>query len=429
MPSSPTRQVSELFANLTRSQAELTLDDKDLCFLVALQFSLESTGETTLSESTLRDIFERTWQHVEPDAANPQKAATERIDKLRRQRLLNRLSPTRYAADSDYALSTLAHAIITFFYEDERLTRETLDVLSATVAYELTAVRQALERGPSEDYHSKVIQPLRVSVVTLIEGIVKRQQGLDRKQEDLRREIAAALPGASESVVEKCCEHLEEMASVLRELNGVLMEGATRLGEIVEEICQQARILERQDIFSAAADVASKINRMANWGQSRLDNWTEYHEQIHRHIRTVISLDPNRALTHALRDLMVRGPTWSLRVCQPDRYLWLQEPKLTTSRTPITCASKGKRKIDEVEATPAVSPIERLVLAALQIGPVRYISLAREVLAVTSKARQFDALGELARHLGRVGIVRQPRDRDWTTLDRYEVQDWEVRSR
>jgi len=425
---SRSREVSEVFATLSRSQAGLALDHRDLCFLVALHVHMEGLGLGSVPEETLRDVFERTWEHVEPDAVNPQKAATERIGRLRDQRLLTRFAASRYASESDYSMSSLAQAIVRFFYEDDRLTRESLDVLTATLVGELVNIRRALDEDSADRYPRTVTQPLRVSVGTLVEGITNRQRGLDREQEQLRDVVTEELSGPSEQVLDRCSALLEEMGSTLRELHGVLMSGCTRLNELVEEIAQRARALDEPEVMAAADDVADKLARVEGWGQSRLDTWTEYHEHIHRHLRMVVSLDPNRALSHALRELVRDGPEWHLRICQAERYAWLQEPARVSSRLRVARQERPEEGLEAVEAEPIEGRVERAVKAALARGPVSYLALARELLPETPQAQRFGLLGELARQLARHGIVDRP-DRAWHELGGYEVKEWEVHAR
>ncbi len=428
MSSSRPREVSEVFATLSRSQASLALDHRDLCFLVALHVHMEGQGKGSVPEEILRDVFERTWDHVEPDAANPQKAATERIGRLRDQRLLTRLAASRYASESDYALSSLAQAIVRFFYEDERLTRESLDVLTMTLEGELVGVKRALESDPAERYPRTVIQPLKVSVGTLVEGIANRQRGLDRQQEQLRDVIAEELSGSSEQVLARCTGLLEEMSRTLQELHGVLMSGCARLQELVDNIAQMARALDEAEVMAAVEDVADKLARVEGWGQSRLDTWTEYHEHIHRHIRMVVSLDPHRAISHALRELAAEGPDWRLGLCRAVRYSWLQEPTRVSGRLRVNRPQRERQDLEAVEADPIEGRVEIVVKEALAKGATTYLGLARRLLPETPESMRFAMLGELARQLARYGHVRTL-DRRWHALGRYEVHDWEVHPR
>ncbi len=423
-PTSP--DPTHLFATLERSEAGLSLDHKDLCVLVALSVHIEGQGLASVSEDALRDVFERTWQHVEPAALNVRKAATERIEKLRNQRLLNRLAASRYAAESDYALSTLAMAIVRFFHEDERLTRESLDVLTRTLEAELVQALQALREVSADEVDARVLQPMRVSVSTLLGGIANRQQGLDRQQEELRDEVTERLGGTNEAAMEAATALLEGMTNTLAELTQVLMRDCARLQEVVDQIAQTASALDREDVGAAAADVGDKLHRVEGWGQSRLDTWTEYHEHVHRHIRMVVSLDPNRALSHGLRELMRHGPRWSLAACKPERWRGLRE--VVHRRPPVRVRRelRQREELPEEEAAPVEGRVEQAVRTALAQGPTTYLALARDLLPDTPPSARHRMLGELARQLSLQGIVEHPRDRSWHPLDAVEVHDWRV---
>lgn len=424
-PAEPT----ELFASLERTQAGITLDHRDLCFLVAVTLHMEGTGQASLSEEALRDVFERTWEHVEPDALNTQKAATERIEKLRNQRLLNRLAASRYSAESDYAPSTLALAIVHFFSEDERLTRESLDTLTRILEAELVEALRALREGAAEEIPRKVLNPLRVSVATLLQGIRTRQTGLDRQQEELRDAITERLAGSSGEALDACKGMLEGMAATLNELRQVLMRDCARLQELVDEIADAAGLLEQRGVAAAARDAADNLHRLEGWGQSRFDTWSEYHEHVLRHIRMVVSLDPNRALSHSLRELMRDGPAWALRICRAPRWRGLREVERRSPPVRMSREQRQARDLEEVEAAPLEGLVEQEVREALARGPVRYVQLARVLLPKTPQPQRYAMLGQLARELAVQGRVELPRDRAWHTIDDYRVHDWSVQPR
>lgn len=425
MSTSRSRELSEVFATLRRSQASLSLDHRDLCFLVALHVHQQRSPQGSLSEEVLRDVFERTWEFVEPDALNVQKAATERIGKLRDQRLLNRLAGSKYASDSDYALSSLALAVVTFFFEDDRLTRESLDVLTGTLEVELLGILQALRSESAEEYPRRVLGPLQVSASTLLEGIANRQRGLDREQENLRELIAEEMDRSTQEALDHSSELLDQMGQTLAELNKVLMQGTVRLEDHIESISELAEVLDTPDILAAATDVADKLFRVRAWGRSRLDTWSEFHAYVHRKIRVVINLDPNRALSQALRELLREGPDWRLRHSRPSRYRWLQEPKLVSAPVLIQQDEQPDRELETVEAEPLEGRVERAVKRALAEGPVTYLQMANLLLPETPRRTQFAMLGELAKQLGKHGQVKR-RDASWHPLERFELNDWEV---
>ena len=429
MSSSRPAEPTAVFASLERSEAGLSLDHRDLCFLVALTMHMDGLGIASVSEESLRDVFERVWEHVEPDALNVRKAATERIEKLRTQRLLNRLAASRYSAESDYAPSTLALSIVRFFCEDERLTRESLDALTRILEAELVSALRALREGAAEDIPSKVLSPLRVSVSTLLQGIRTRQVGLDRQQEELRDAVTERLGGSSREALDACNELLQGMASTLSELNQVLMRDCARLQELVGDIADVAHVLEQPEVGAAAADAADKLHRLEGWGQSRLDTWTEYHEHVLRHIRMVVSLDPNRALSHSLRELMRVGPVWRLLACRAPRWRGIREVEQRSPPVRVKRDQRDARELEEVEAAPPEGVVERSVRRALQEGPVRYVDLARELVPDTPPHQRYGMLGQLARQLAVQGRVVLPRDRSWHEVETYDVNDWRVEPR
>ncbi|WP_204305053.1 hypothetical protein, partial [Stenotrophomonas maltophilia] len=44
------------------------------------------------------------------------------------------------------------------------------------------------------------------------------------------------------------------------------------------------------------------VDRIGAWGGARQKAWSEYYQYVHRYLRDVVRLDPDRALSQRLRD-------------------------------------------------------------------------------------------------------------------------------
>jgi chromosome condensin MukBEF complex kleisin-like MukF subunit len=79
----------------------------------------------------------------------------------------------RIVRAGDYALTTLAAAVVQYFLTDEALTRESLTLLTGTLSAQLAEVLAAAKKKATdtETWKGKVSGPLRVTVSELVSGI------------------------------------------------------------------------------------------------------------------------------------------------------------------------------------------------------------------------------------------------------------------
>lgn len=118
-PTDPNRVV----ASLARDQVNLELKTIDLCFLAALYLKADKAALASFEEDVLIDMFEQVCDFVEPGAENPRKRATHAIQRLREQRMLARVDGAGLVRAGDYALTTLAAAVVQYFLADEAVQR------------------------------------------------------------------------------------------------------------------------------------------------------------------------------------------------------------------------------------------------------------------------------------------------------------------
>src|SRR5688572_2700591 len=145
--------------------------------------------------------------------------ATHAIARLRAQRLLSRVDGAGLMRAGEFALSRLGAAIVSFFLEDEVLTSETLTLLTRTLESSLRdVVMRARAAGDRAQLDAAVVGPLKVTVHELMEGIERRQRGLDLQQEQFQKEISALLSADWFGAVESCQTLLESTAGTLRDL-------------------------------------------------------------------------------------------------------------------------------------------------------------------------------------------------------------------
>src|SRR6266498_406471 len=298
-----------LLAGLTRDGVSLELSTLDICLLAALHLRAEQDGLASLEEDLVLDVFDQICDLVEPSVENRQKRATHTIQRLRNQRMLARVDATGIISAGEYALTRLAVLIVRSFLEEEQLTRESLALLTGAVISTLAQIRTVAQRATDEaGWRSNVVGPLRVTVGDLVSGIERRQRGLDTQQEEVRREIGKLLQADWFDAVEQCQTLLETMAGTLQELNEVLLRDSSQIQVLLQEIQQAAATAGAPEAEESAQSVTDNVDRITAWGRSRQQAWSNYYQYVHRFLRDVVRLDPERALSQRLLEQIRAWP-------------------------------------------------------------------------------------------------------------------------
>ncbi|HWO24709.1 MAG TPA: chromosome partition protein MukF [Kofleriaceae bacterium] len=430
----PSNEPNRVIASLARDQVNLDLKTVDLCFLAGLYLRADRAALASFEEDALIDMFEQVCDVVEPGAENPRKRATHAIQRLREQRMLARVDGAGIVRAGDYALTTLAAAVVQYFLTDEALTRESLTLLTGTLSAQLAEVLAAAKKSTdTEMWKSKVSGPLRVTVSELVSGIERRQRGLDAQQEEVQAEIAKLLQSDWFSAVDRCQLLLDTTTSTLNELNEILLRDTNLFVALLLEIQGLATAAENRDAEETVQRVIEHVDRIAAWGRARQQAWSEYYQYVHRYLRDVVRLDPDRALSQRLRDQTAAWPTcpFFLLVAHAPSIRLLRALEARVDRPPVA------RPITEREADPEwVKPenvyadIEALVAQAIDEGAATLAEVSSRVLPKLPESLHYAATGRVADAVGRLTCVHGEHERPWApVLSRLEVEDWTVDGR
>lgn len=409
--------------------AKLQLDTTDLCFLVALRAKGEQVTVASFEDSMLVEVFEQVCDLTEPGAPNKRTRATNAIERLRAQRLLARVDGAGLVRAGDYAITRLGAAIVDFFAAEEKLTRESLSLLTNILLSQLTEVRAAARQCDSaESWRTRVIEPLRVTVADLVGGIERRQRGMDAQQEEIQGRIGELLRHDWFAAIEACERLLDETATTLQELNTVLMRDTDLMLTLLQEIEQAAAMVDAHDAEAAAHAVAEHVERVSAWGGERQRAWSEYYQYVQRYLRTVVRLDPQRALSQRLRD-QIAGWTerpFAYYVAEVPSIRLLRELEARVERPPV---ERPRRPLDEALAVeaPDVAPeaLEARVRVLLANGAESLSALVCVLLPELPGHERFKAVGRIAELVAQ--DVRVPREieREWVPVPAgIEIEDW-----
>jgi chromosome partition protein MukF len=429
IPSEPSRVI----ASLARDQVNLDLKTVDLCFLAGLHLRAEKAALASFDEDVLIDMFEQICDVVEPGAENPRKRATHAIQRLRDQRMLARVDGAGIVRSGEYTLTRLAAAIVEYFLADEALTRESLTLLTGTLRAQLAEVLASARKANGEDaWRRDVIGPLRVTVGDLVAGIERRQRGLDTQQEEVQAEIAALLSADWFSAVNRCQALLDTTTDTLRELNEVLLRDAHHFVALLQEIQMLATAASETESDETVQRVIEHVDRIAAWGSARQRAWSEYYQYVHRYLRDVVRLDPERALSQRLRDQLAAWPSrrFHLLIARAPSIRLLRQIEAHIER-PAVVRSRINRDIEPVwvDTENMLAQIETAVARAIHDGARTLADVTSAILPALPHWIHYAATGHVADVVARIAVVSAEHERPWRpVLQTLEIEDWIMRS-
>jgi len=425
---------SRTIAALARDKVNLDLKTVDLCFLAGLYLRADKAALAFFEEDMLVDMFEQVCDVVEPGADNPRKRATHAIQRLREQRMLARVDGAGIVRPGEYALTRLAAAVIEYFLADEALTRESLTLLTGTLRAHLAEVLAAAKKVDGEEaWRRNIVGPLRVTVGDLVAGIERRQRGLDAQQEEVQAEIATMLSADWFSAVDRCQGLLDTTASTLRELNEILLRDTNHFVALLQEIQTLAITAEISEASDTVQRVIEHVDRIAAWGGARQRAWSEYYQHVHRYLRDVVRLDPDRALSQRLRDQLAAWPSRRFHLLVADaasiRLLRQLEARV---ELPMVSRPRADREFapEWVDAENALADIEAMVVDAVEAGGHTLADVTSRILPALPGSTHYAATGRIADALARLAAVYAERERPWALVrERLEIEDWTVSGR
>src|SRR5690606_31340753 len=155
------RDPRRIVAAFAEQKLCLDVSTLELCFLAYLRLQSKSESLPALGEEQLQDAFEQVCEAVEPETENVRARATHAIRRLREQRLLSRVDGAGVLRAGEFSLSPLAVAIIDHYVNGETLTRESLNLLTRTLAMSLSQIVAAARKATApEHWRDEVAAPL-----------------------------------------------------------------------------------------------------------------------------------------------------------------------------------------------------------------------------------------------------------------------------
>lgn len=420
-PPSPLDPIEAARA-LARRGARLEVSTVELCFLTLLRGKAAEAALPSFSEGQLIDAFERACALVEPGADSVRARATHAIRRLREQQLLSRVDLSGVRRPGELTLTPLASVIVASLTEEELLTRESLtllaDALQATLRDIAAAARRATD---AEAWRQGVVAPLRVTVTELLDGIERRQRGLDLRQEAFQREIGELLQADWFGAVSQCESLLEASAATLRELHEVLLRSGHRLQGLLQDLQDAVEASETaHGVETEIARVSEHVDRIAAWGEARQLAWSEYYDHVQGYLRDVVRLDPSRALAARLRSMLAGelGRSYALTVARSSPLRVLREMATVEPPPPPRKPRKQRdRPLDDDPAAPDPRDVLRERVASLLDEGVHELSdVTERLVADLPDGEAFLVAGRVAQVFATLRRPHRARDRPWVPV-------------
>lgn len=424
-------EPKRLIENLAARNVSLELGSLDLCFVAALRVRSKTTALTSFSETELGDVFRDVCLLVQPDASAIARRATASIQRLRDQRLLSRVDGAGIIRTGAYALTRLATAIVDFYLEEEALTGDSLTLLLRTLHAGLSELReQARSARTPREFSEKIAGPLRVTVRDLVEGIERRQRGLDLQQERLQEEIGQLLASDWFDAVTRCQDLLETTRRTLQELNDVLLRDTHGLTLLLDDVRELAEDGGAPDADEACRRLSEQLERITAWGAARQRAWSEYYQYVHRYLRDVVRLDPSRALAERLRAQLSgrSGRAFSLVVATqpplavprevliPPEKPALERPRRDREQPLVEVGSEDKQRV-----------LAGQVQAAVDAGARTLSAVTRAVIERLPREDRYLAAGQVAEVVTTLTKAASTREREWGRADdEIWIEEWSL---
>jgi len=347
------------------------------------------------------------------------------------QRLLSRVDGAGVVRSGAYALTRLATAIVDFYLEEEALTGDSLSLLLRTLNTGLVEIREQARAASTErEFSDRVVGPLRVTIRDLVDGIERRQRGLDLQQERFQNEIASLLSADWFDALARCQDLLEATTSTLRELGEVLLRDAHGVSTLLEDIRELAEQRGAAEADQACHRISEQLDRIAAWGAARQQAWSEYYQYVHRYLRDVVRLDPTRALTERLRAQLSgrSGRSFSLVVAGQPPLTVLREVLVPNERPPLERPRAEREKpLAEVATADPEGALSESVQAALDAGARTLSAVTRAVVERLPVEERFVGAGRVAETVAKLAKAESARERSWASADAgILIEEWSV---
>ncbi len=154
---------------------------------------------------------------------------------------------------------------------------------------------------------------------------------------------------------------------------------------------------------------------------------------MHRYLRDVVRLDPDRALSQRLRAQLAAWPSrrFHLLVADAASIRLLRQLEARVELPMVSRPRAGREFAPEwVDAENALADIESMVVDAVEAGGHTLADVTSRILPALPGSTHYAATGRIADALARLAAVYAEHERPWALVrERLEIEDWTLSGR
>lgn len=333
--------VPEAVSRAYQSGMELNVSREDMAFVAGIHTYIDIQQAWSLETADLEKIYGIVTDitHSNPESV-PQRVISA-IERLHKNQILMRIDGGGLSGRPLYDLTQLGKAIVKFLNETEKLTRQSLTIITSRIVSFLSEIRRALKTSGTDDFWREKVQvPLEVIVGELLEAIEKRQRGLDLEQNDVRAQISELLEKDWLEALESCEQLLTATSDTLQELYRTILSENNAIKQGLSEIFEQADDHKQLKVLDTIDTIFHRLDQLEQWGKERVASWSQYYRRVNDFLQSIVRFDPNREFSRKLTEQLQAYTInpWFLKIIRPDRFKTMKEIDLANDRQRVSRA-------------------------------------------------------------------------------------------
>jgi chromosome partition protein MukF len=331
--------VPEAVSRAYRSGLEINISREDMAFIAGIYTYIDIQQVYSLESSDLEKVYQIVTDITRSNPDSISQRVISATERLHKNQLLIRIDGGGLSGRPLYDMTQLGKSIVTFLNETEKLTRQSLTIITSRIVSFLSDIRKALESSGSETFWTEKVQiPLEVIVGELLEAIEKRQRGLDLEQNEVRSQISDLLEQDWLQALESCEQLLTTTSDTLQELYRTILSENTAIKQGLSEIFDQADDHRQLKVLDTIDSIFHRLDQLEQWGKERVASWSQYYRRVNDFLQSIVRFDPNRELSRKMTEQLQTYTTqpWFMRIIRPYRFKTLKEINLATEKQRVT---------------------------------------------------------------------------------------------
>lgn len=420
--------IDEAVSSAYSSNYSLSLDTKQMAFLIGIFIYTKYYKDASLTTSSLQGIYNRVNTLSGGDEETVERRANNAITNLREQEFIKKISSPD---GNQYVISPMGRAIAQHWENADQLTQQSLVLYTSHVRVVLDEIREVAKQGGDDSvWTEKIYLPLREIVSEIINSIDRRQQGMTQAQKRIEKEISEKISARWLDAIGVCEEMLSTTGAALDELHTVMLSQVDLILNVLEELADLALMARQHQSHEAVESIQSQMETIRLWANSSHEDWSKYYRNVHDFIRLHVRADPQRQAAHRVKEAIqqISATPWTFSVPYPGYYYQLREGEFVRPMTALDVTGKVSRATIEdskpVDRTLFNEILQEVELQIRDSGKASLVTIVQKFLPKLDSAEMYKVAGELVTVLTDRGNPMPFVVMDWTPLfGNVKVQD------